>query len=172
MSEAVHPASVPLFEYDPTTPAGSVIAALYALQDAEALFRCRMRDLFEIGANDLAAIQFMARLEHAGREVRPRDIAETLGVTRAAATIMLTRLMHRGLVSKRDDPHDGRGQVLRLTDETRTRLTAAIGSSQMGLSKLLSALGAREARRVVSLIDEVTVSLETGAQAIPVAPSR
>lgn len=163
MSDAAPQAPAPLFDFDPRTPSGSVIGALYALQDAEALFRCRMRELLGIGANDFATIQYLARLENIGRDVRPRDVTQTLGVTSAATTIMLTRLVGRGLVTRHSDPQDGRGQLLRLTQEARRRLTDAIGDSQSALAERLSALSHLDARRTVSLLDEVTSSLTRGA---------
>ena len=39
-----------------------VLAAIHAMQDAEALFRARLRKKLGIGASELAAVQFLARL--------------------------------------------------------------------------------------------------------------
>lgn len=156
-------ATTPLYDFDPATPSGAIIAALYALQDAEALHRCRLRDLFEIGANDLSAIQFIARLENVGRATRPRDITHTLGVTSAATTILLTRLVKRGYVTREPDPDDGRGQLLGLTAEARSKLRDAAGTSQHPLRKKLSTISEREAKRVVALLAAVTLSLDEGA---------
>lgn len=151
-----------VFDYDPATSSGSIIGALYALQDAEALFRGRMRDHLGIGSNDLGAIQYLARLENVGRDARPRDVTETLGVTSAATTILLTRLVRRGFVTRHPDPQDGRGQLLRLTAEVRSRMAAALGDSQAALALRLAAIGPREAKRVVDLLAVVTDSLNRG----------
>lgn len=156
-------AEAPLYDFDPATPSGAIIAALYALQDAEALHRCRLRDLFGIGANDLSALQYIARLENVGRTARPRDITHTLGVTSAATTILLTRLVKRGLVTREPDPHDGRGQLLGLTTEARSTLRDAAGTSQHPLRQKLSTISDRDAKRVVALLAAVTLSLDQGA---------
>ncbi|RPE77932.1 MULTISPECIES: MarR family winged helix-turn-helix transcriptional regulator [unclassified Frondihabitans] len=158
--EAVTP---PLYDFDPATPSGAVIQALYALQDAEALHRCRLRDHFGIGANDLSAIEYIARLENVGRTPRPRDVTHMLGVTSAATTILLNRLMTRGFVTRQPDPEDGRGQLLGLTPVARAMLQDAAGTSQHALRMKLSTITAREAQRVVSLLDAVTLSLDKGA---------
>jgi DNA-binding MarR family transcriptional regulator len=149
--------------YDAGTPAGSVIEALYSLQDAQALFRCRMRELLDLGANELGALQYLARVESAGRSARPRDISKNLGVTSAATTILLGRLVDRGFVTRRADPVDGRGQLLRLTDDAHSRLSGALGDSRSGLAARLAALTPREAKRVVVLLGAVTDSLARSA---------
>ncbi|GAA4671633.1 MarR family winged helix-turn-helix transcriptional regulator [Frondihabitans cladoniiphilus] len=153
----------PPFDYDPSTPSGAVIEALYALQDAEALFRGRLRDRLGIGANDLAALQYLARLETVGKEVRPRDLTRTLGVTSAAATIILSRLELRGFVTRTPDPSDGRGQILRLTPQAKKALATAIGTSQGGVRTLFASISDREAKRLVQLLSAVTASLDAGA---------
>jgi DNA-binding MarR family transcriptional regulator len=162
---------LPAVDLDATSPAGSVLAALYALQDAEALFRCRMRDFLGVGANEFGALDYVARLGDAGREVRPRDITRTLGITRAATTILLNRLEQRGFLTRNQDPHDGRGQLVELTTMTRGRLAEAYGNSQIGVRDRLSKVTSREAKRIVVLLGAVTASLESAAPLTDGSPS-
>jgi len=49
-------------------------------------------------------------VDHGGPEgVRPREIAEQLGISRAAATTFIQRLEAKGLVETTPDPEDDRG---------------------------------------------------------------
>jgi len=50
------------------------------------------------------------------------DIGEEMGVTSAAASQMLDRLVQQGLISRSEDPHDRRLKMIVLTDKGRQTL--------------------------------------------------
>jgi DNA-binding MarR family transcriptional regulator len=50
------------------------------------------------------------------------DIAGEMGVTSAAASQMLDRLVQQGLISRSEDPHDRRLKMIVLTDKGRQTL--------------------------------------------------
>ncbi len=50
------------------------------------------------------------------------DIGEEMGVTSAAASQMLDRLVQQGLISRTEDPHDRRLKLIALTDQGRRTL--------------------------------------------------
>lgn len=56
---------------------------------------------------------------------RHTDLANRVILTRTGLTRLLDRLCGRGLLVRTPDPTDGRGVLLRLTDEGRTRRRAA-----------------------------------------------
>jgi DNA-binding MarR family transcriptional regulator len=145
-----------------------VIGALHALQSAEAQFRGRMRKRLHLGANELLAVQLISRLQRQGLEVRPDDVTAALGVTSAATSIILTRLVDRRFVTRHSNPSDGRRQYLRLTDELNTAMANAIGKSQVSVLGKLGGLTAAESRLVMMLLGSVTDSYDAGAR--PGAP--
>ena len=57
--------------------------------------------------------------------VRASDLAANIGVGRGTMSRQLGRLGELGLVSRRPDPDDYRGQLLDLTDEGRQRFETA-----------------------------------------------
>jgi len=57
--------------------------------------------------------------------VRASDLATFIGVGRGTISRQLSRLSALGLVSRRPDPEDFRGQLLDLTDEGHKRFEAA-----------------------------------------------
>ncbi|WP_028045184.1 MarR family winged helix-turn-helix transcriptional regulator [Cellulomonas sp. URHE0023] len=57
--------------------------------------------------------------------VRASDLAANIGVGRGTMSRQLARLGELGLVSRRPDPDDYRGQLLDLTDEGRHRFQTA-----------------------------------------------
>lgn len=52
-------------------------------------------------------------------DTAPVRIAEQIGMTRGAITKLADRLLAKGLIARRDNPEDGRSQLLRLSDTGR-----------------------------------------------------
>jgi DNA-binding MarR family transcriptional regulator len=50
------------------------------------------------------------------------DIAEEMGITSAAVSQLLDRLVQQGLISRSEDPHDRRLKLIVLTDKGRSTL--------------------------------------------------
>jgi hypothetical protein len=94
--------------HSPDPVPDGVLTAIYALQDAEALFRARLRKKLGIAASELAAVQFLCRLESRGMTGRPVDVAAHLGISTSAVSPVVARLEGRGFVVRRPDPEDGR----------------------------------------------------------------
>ena len=148
----------------PETASDRVIAALHALQSAESQFRGRMRKRLDLGANELLAVQLISRCRLRGREVRPIDVTAALGVTSAATSIILTKLVERGFVTRHSNPADRRGQYLHLTTELQAAMTKAIGTSQVAVLNTLGGLSTRETARVILLLTAVTESYDAAAR--------
>lgn len=129
-----------------------------------------MRKRLHLGVNELLAVQLISRLQQQGREVRPVDVTLSLGVTSAATSIILTRLVARGYVTRHSNPDDGRRQYLRLTDELNIAVAKAIGKSQVATHDELGGLTAGESRLVLLLLGSVARSYDSGA--LPEMPGR
>jgi len=71
--------------------------------------------------------------------VRASDLAANIGVGRGTMSRQLTRLGDLGLVSRRPDPDDYRGQLLDLTDEGRHRYEIAQNARRQFFRKALGA---------------------------------
>jgi len=157
--------STPAADYvhDPDSPSGRVVTAIYALQDAEALFRARLRSKLAISTSELATVQYLARLEIRSLSARPTDVAAHLGMTSGSASIIVARLVARGYVERLINPGDGRGQHLRLTEAVRGAVAQASGGGTLGALGGLLGLTDRESRRVVTLLTGVTTGYTDGA---------
>ncbi len=90
----------------------------------EALFRAQVAVLRqlntefpsgEISLNEYDVLFNLSRQD--ARQLRIRDLNRHLLLTQPSVSRLVDRLALRGLVSKEPDPGDGRGTVVRLTDE-------------------------------------------------------
>lgn len=152
------------YVHDPDSSTGKVLAAIYALQDAEAQFRSRLRTILGLRPSELGAVQFIARRETIGSPAHPTDIARHLGLTTGAASIILNHLAEQGFITRHLNPADGRGQIIRLTETVQDAMRQAAGGGELGALGQILTLSDRESRRVVTLLSNVTSGYADGAR--------
>lgn len=146
--------------------AASIVAALRAFDEAEALMRGRFRALLGVGATDLAALRYIRSREAQGEPARGTDLRRRLGVSSAAATTITNRLTAAGFIEKPRDPTDKRARVFRLTPMARERIEAVLGDTEPRLDEVLTAISEEEAARIVSIVDAATAVIkDAGTQA-------
>ncbi len=80
------------------------------------------------------------------------DVGEELGVTRAAASQMLERLVQQGLILRSEDPVDRRMKQIVLTGKGRQLLQESIRARQSWYEHLASALSASEKEQVMAAL--------------------
>ncbi|MBT2502205.1 MarR family winged helix-turn-helix transcriptional regulator [Curtobacterium sp. ISL-83] len=150
-----------------TEPEFDVVAALMRLEMADAGIRSRLRDRLHLNATDLAAVQYLARADAAGRTVYSKDLAAVLGVSAPAVTAVVNRLIRAGHLVRTTDPERPRFRLLTLTDETKALLTDIIGDTQVLLQTVVAKMSNRDKKRAVALITELARALDDGAHPRP-----
>jgi DNA-binding MarR family transcriptional regulator len=111
---------------------------------------------------DAAAYPLLVHIRNAPG-IRSSELADHVGVGRATISRQVRRLEDLGLVSRRPDPDDSRGQLLELTAEGTRRLTGAQEARRAWLRSALSswdddavATLATSLERLNQTLDEVT----------------
>ena len=69
--------------------------------------------------------------------ISAKDIAQARVLTSGGATRLLHRAVERGLVSRRPSPHDGRVQLIELTDAGERAVTEAAAAHARNIERLL-----------------------------------
>lgn len=140
-----------------------IVTELFRLQDSEALYDCRLRDILGLRATDYAAVRYIAREESFGRTPRSQDLTRVLGITNAATTSLVNRLVTAGHLTRHPDPDDGRGRTVRLTPTTHEAFTAATSATWADIHHALTSLSDRDQTKIADLFAAVTVTLGRGA---------
>lgn len=90
----------------------------------ESLFRAQHEVLQEIsddfGDDDLTQAEYDVLLtvtRGEGHAARLRDVTANMLISQPSVSRLVDRMVARGLISKCPDPHDGRGAIVRATDE-------------------------------------------------------
>jgi len=91
--------------------------------------------------------------------LRPAELAERSGVTRATITGLLSGLEKEGLVLRREHAEDGRMSVVRLSAKGRQRLEGMLPNHYRRIASLMSELSAEERTQLMGLLDKVAAGL-------------
>ena len=81
------------------------------------------------------------------------DVGDALGVSIAAASQMLERLVQLGLVTRTEDPDDRRVKKLVVTEKGRRTMRESMEARQGWLVELVSTLSPAEKQQVAAAVD-------------------
>jgi DNA-binding MarR family transcriptional regulator len=101
-----------------------------------------------LSISNLGALFYIYRIGSCG----VTEIGDQLGITSAAASQMLERLVQIGLVLRSEDPDDRRVKRIALTDKGRTILDEGIRARQDWLDDLAEALSDGEKESITSAL--------------------
>jgi len=93
----------------------------------------------------------MLQIHHRG-SCGVTDLGDKLGVTSSAASQMLERLVHQGLIQRLEDPSDRRVKQIILTDKGRQALQESIRARQSWLSELVETLSDSEKETMIAAL--------------------
>ncbi len=91
----------------------------------------------------------------------PADLARKLGVTSAAASGVVDRLVAHGHVRRSPHPEDGRRTVVAVTDAGRAEAFTRLASMFRGLSELDASLTPQERAAVERYLDGAIAAIRT-----------
>jgi len=94
--------------------------------------------------SQIGALMFIHRQFECGIS----NIGEKLGISNAAASQMLDRLVKLGLISRQEDPKDRRGKILTLTRKGNQILQESIKIRQNWQNELMCLLDNEEKKKI------------------------
>ena len=137
----------------------AILAALEGTGKANQALQRRITAASGLGPTDVSAVLFLLTAGAAGSQVTPKDLANQLQVSTAAASGLVDRLERAGYVHREPHPTDRRGIIVVLTDEGRQRAESTIGRVYQRLLDLAESLSPEDAgvvlRFLLAMSDEV-----------------
>lgn len=107
-------------------------------------------------------VNTLMRLHHSGA-CGVSDIGDHLGITSAASSQMVERLVGQGLLERSEDPQDRRGKQITLTDKGRALIRQSVEARSRWLEELTASLTLEEQEqitRALILLTEAACRLE------------
>lgn len=96
------------------------------------------------------------------------DIGDDLGISSAAASQMLERLVQQGLVSRTEDPRDRRVKQIVLTDKGQQVMQGSMQAGKKWLDELADKLTAAEQEQVAAALEILVArAVELAQQSSP-----
>jgi DNA-binding MarR family transcriptional regulator len=115
-------------------------------------------------ASDLELWEFdvLSALRRAGApyQLSPKALLQQTLVSSGTMTNRIDRLVERGLVERRTDPHDGRGILVVMTEPGRERVDRAISLLLEGESELLDGLSSVDRERLSALLRKLSLDFD------------
>ncbi len=94
----------------------------------------------------------LRQLYHHQKSCNISAISETLGITNAAVSQLLDRLVQQGLVLRREDPEDRRSKRIVLSEAGENLLKESMRSQQAWMHTLSERLTAEEAEQIATAL--------------------
>ena len=107
----------------------------------------------------LSQVKLLLLIGRPGEQLKVTDVAEFLGVTNAAASRAVDRLVQRGLVDRSVSRDDRRAVDLSLTDASRALLAEFNRLRNRELLRVLGDFPREKLEQAVELLDELSVRL-------------
>ncbi len=125
----------------------------------EQLSRSRFEQLLPDGLkiSQFSVLNHFVRL---GVEQNPVNLARAFQVTKGAMTNTVGRLEARGLVEVTPDPKDGRGKLVRITDEGRRVREACLVAAKPVLAEMEKEFGKENFSAALPFLQQVRVYLD------------
>lgn len=143
-----------------------VLEAVRRHREAEALMRRRMRDDMDMGDTDVAALRWIIREQRAGRHATSAALARELGITTAAVTKLVGRLVASGYLARSRHPTDRRLVLLTPLPGAHERLRRTLGPMHDRMLQLAVSLTPAERAAVVGFLDRLAeIVVDSGDRA-------
>lgn len=114
--------------------------------------------------SDLDSWEFdvLSALRRAGAPFRlsPKALLQQTLVSSGTMTNRIDRLVERGLVERRTDPHDGRGILVEMTGTGLVRVDAAITRLVDAETEILRSLSPADQRRLAGLLRKLSLDFD------------
>jgi DNA-binding MarR family transcriptional regulator len=108
-------------------------------------------------------INALMRLHHC-ESCGVSDIGDHLGITNAAASQLVDRLVQQHLLQRSEDPHDRRYKLVALTPDGKSLIQEGIQARSSWMVQLTEALTAEEQQKIIealTLLTQAARQLET-----------
>lgn len=92
--------------------------------------------------------------------IRSSELAERVGVGRATISRQVRRIEELGLIDRRPDPDDSRGQLLKLTAEGARRLAEAQDARRGWLAEALSAWSRDDVTSLATYLERLNAAID------------
>jgi DNA-binding MarR family transcriptional regulator len=152
-------------EFLPGAPPGSsereLLRAIRALVSADRDMRRALSDRMSLSQNDVRAVRFVMAAARTDQPCTPHEIAAHLGMTTAAATALLDRLVTAGHVRRGPHPTDRRSKVVVPTEHAYAEVEHLLAPAHDRMRAAAAAVPAEVVPAIVAFLADLTEAMSS-----------
>lgn len=155
---------------DYTTDERDLLRAVRHLVRADREMRTRLSGAMKVNPTDLRSLRHVIRVMEEAESgtgsvpagVTPRKLADHLGVTTAAVTVLVDRLVASGHLERVPNPRDRRSVLLVPTDMARREMATHLADMHSRMKQIAAAVPAGARPALVEFLEALTREMEVG----------
>lgn len=156
---------------DYTPDERDLLRAVRHLVRADREMRNRLSGAMKVNPTDLRSLRHVIRVAEVAersdepspiRGVTPRLLADHLGITTAAVTVLVDRLVTSGHLERIPHPRDRRSVLLVPTEMARREMAAHLADMHQRMKAIASAVPEEARPAVIGFLEALTVEMERG----------
>jgi DNA-binding MarR family transcriptional regulator len=145
---------------DYTPDEQELLRAVRHLVRADREMRRRLGTSMSVNTTDLQALRFTMRAEPS--EATPRRLADHLGITTAATTTLIDRMVSAGHLERMPNPADRRSVLLVPTERARQEMHAHLSQMHRRMQEIAAAVPEPARPALVGFLRALTEEMEKG----------
>lgn len=144
-----------------------LLRAVRHLIRADREMRSRLSSAMQVNPTQLRSLRHVIRAVDASADeemagVTPRELADHLGITTAAVTVLVARLVSSGHLERRPHPTDRRSVFLVPTERARDEMTKHLSEMHERMRDIASSVPEHARSAVVDFLQALTFEMEGG----------
>lgn len=146
---------------EPSVESLDILTLFRASLRAEQRMLARTRNRLRIGGTDLMALRTVAEAQAVGTVLRQRELADHLGSTTAAVSILIDRLTRVGYVQRIPHPADRRSVGLELNEATSNTVRRTLEKMTATKLRSIDSLTKDQQAAVTTFLTRLTTSMDS-----------
>lgn len=134
----------------------AVMEALRRWREADRALAEASRRFMRLNDSDMRAIHMLVRAHRRGNLSTPKDVAAGVGISSAATTKLVDRLVAAGHLVRLPHPHDQRTVCIQVTEATARAAHESIGRQHARRFDAAAALSHEQRRAVIEFLEALT----------------
>lgn len=140
--------------------AARILELMREVREAEQRRRSSTQDSMGLRGTDLQALRYLIQAQASDRLLRQKDLARHLGLSTAAVSALIDRLVGAGHLRRISHPEDRRSVALEVASATVEKVRDSLGEAHAGMLRAVEGLTPSELGVVSAFLSDILRALD------------
>ncbi|NUL46444.1 MarR family transcriptional regulator [Cellulosimicrobium funkei] len=138
-----------------------ILNLLREFREAEQRRRASTQNSMGLGVTDLQALRYLIQAQSSDRLLRQKDLADHLGLSTAAVSALIDRLVGAGHLRRVSHPEDRRSVAIEVTGATVEKVRNSLGDMHAAMLRTVEGLTPSEQGVVSAFLSDLIRALDS-----------